>query len=79
VHSAEQPLPRWDCRWEKAIKTHTKPYWIRLPSRLPPALLIWFIGGRPLLASAKTGVYLPIDADNYCHGSAHLLRSFTVC
>lgn len=42
----------WLCRWEKAIKTHTKPYWIRLPSRLPPALLIWFIGGRPLLASA---------------------------
>ena len=33
-------------RWEKAIGTHTKPYWIRLPSRLPPALLIWFIGER---------------------------------
>lgn len=29
--------------WEKAIRTHTKPYWIRLPSRLPIALLIWFI------------------------------------
>ncbi|KAL0045880.1 hypothetical protein WJX82_007392 [Trebouxia sp. C0006] len=30
--------------WEKAIHTHKKPYWIRLPSRLPAALLIWFIG-----------------------------------
>ena len=35
----------WICdRWEKAIGTHTKPYWIRLPSRLPVALVIWFIG-----------------------------------
>ena len=25
-------------------KTHTKPYWIRLPSCLPIALLIWFCG-----------------------------------
>jgi hypothetical protein len=40
------------CRWEKAIKTHTKPYWIRLPSRLPPALLIWFIGARTMLHAA---------------------------
>ncbi|KAK9841505.1 hypothetical protein WJX74_006936 [Apatococcus lobatus] len=28
--------------WEKAIGTHTKPYWIRLPSRIPVVLVIWF-------------------------------------
>ncbi|KAK9855480.1 hypothetical protein WJX84_006331 [Apatococcus fuscideae] len=28
--------------WEKLIGTHTKPYWIRLPSRIPVVLLIWF-------------------------------------
>lgn len=33
-------------RWEKLIHTHTKPYWIRLPSRLPIAILIWFVGER---------------------------------
>ena len=25
--------------WEKLIKTHDKPYWIRLPSRLPVGML----------------------------------------
>ena len=31
-------------RREKAIRTHKKPLWIRLPSRLPIAVLIWFVG-----------------------------------
>ena len=30
-------------QWEKLIHTHTKPDWIRLPSRLPVALLIWLL------------------------------------
>lgn len=59
-----------DCRWEKAIKTHTKPYWIRLPSRLPPALLIWFIGGRPVLELAG---FSPLILNN-CHDSAQHLH-----
>jgi auxin influx carrier (AUX1 LAX family) len=29
--------------WEKLIGTHEKPAWIRLPSRLPVALLLWLI------------------------------------
>ncbi|KAK9796248.1 hypothetical protein WJX73_001881 [Symbiochloris irregularis] len=29
--------------WEKLIRTHHKPLWIRLPSRLPVALFVWFI------------------------------------
>ncbi|EIE20383.1 hypothetical protein COCSUDRAFT_30594 [Coccomyxa subellipsoidea C-169] len=29
--------------WEKLIGTHEKPNWIRLPSRLPVALVLWFI------------------------------------
>lgn len=29
--------------WEKLIGTHEKPNWIKLPSRLPVALLLWFI------------------------------------
>ena len=28
--------------WEKLIKTHDKPYWIRLPSRLPVGMLTSF-------------------------------------
>ncbi|EIE19348.1 hypothetical protein COCSUDRAFT_19779, partial [Coccomyxa subellipsoidea C-169] len=28
--------------WEKLVGTHDKPLWIRLPSRLPVALLVWF-------------------------------------
>lgn len=27
--------------WEKLIKTHDKPYWIRLPSRLPVGMLMF--------------------------------------
>ncbi|KAK9810448.1 hypothetical protein WJX72_010867 [[Myrmecia] bisecta] len=30
--------------WEKAIGVHTKPLWIRLPARLPPAFLIVLLG-----------------------------------
>ena len=30
-------------QWEKLIHTHSKPNWIRLPSRLPVALLIWLL------------------------------------
>jgi auxin influx carrier (AUX1 LAX family) len=29
--------------WEKLIGTHEKPAWIRLPSRLPVALLLWLL------------------------------------
>ena len=30
-------------RWEKFIGTHTKPLWIRLPTRLPVTLFIWLL------------------------------------
>ncbi|KAK9868838.1 hypothetical protein WJX84_001337 [Apatococcus fuscideae] len=30
--------------WEKLIRTHTKAWYIRLPSRLPIALLVWLLG-----------------------------------
>ena len=30
-------------QWEKLIHTHTKANWIRLPSRLPVALVIWLL------------------------------------
>jgi hypothetical protein len=62
----------------EGIKTHTKPYWIRLPSRLPPALLIWFIGRRPLLASAETCMNLVIATDSNCLGSMHPLGLFAI-
>lgn len=29
--------------WEKLVGTHTKSYWIRLPSRIPVSLFVWFI------------------------------------
>lgn len=29
--------------WEKLIGTHHKPYWVRCPTRLPVALLVWVI------------------------------------
>ncbi|KAL3149585.1 Lymphocyte transmembrane adapter 1 [Trebouxia sp. C0010 RCD-2024] len=29
--------------WEKLVGTHQKPLWIRLPSRLPVSLFVWFI------------------------------------
>jgi len=29
--------------WEKLVHTHQKPLWIRLPSRLPVSLFVWFI------------------------------------
>ena len=29
--------------WEKAIGTHRKSLWIRLPSRIPVCLFIWFM------------------------------------
>ena len=29
--------------WEKLIHTHRRPLWIRLPSRIPVVLLIWFM------------------------------------
>lgn len=29
--------------WERLIRTHNKPWYIRLPSRLPVSLVIWFI------------------------------------
>lgn len=29
--------------WEKLVRTHQKPLWIRLPSRLPVSLFVWFI------------------------------------
>ena len=29
--------------WERLIGTHTKPEWIRLPSRLPPLLAVWLL------------------------------------
>ena len=29
--------------WEKLVHTHTRPLWIRLPSRIPVVLVIWFM------------------------------------
>lgn len=40
-----------DYRWEKLIRTHKRPYWIRLPSRLPAGTIL-------KCSSGITGIYL---------------------
>lgn len=67
--------------WEKLIGTHTKPLWIRLPSRIPLGLAVWlvalaipFYGTINSLFSALTtpagGYIMPCLAYNWYYRTA---------